>query len=88
MAPGILLPEVDTPKTPPGFRAIIAGGGVAGLLLANALERGGIDYVLLERRNELAANVGASIAMIPMGCRVGSFELRIPRYGNNQMLTN
>lgn len=53
-----------------GFKVIIAGGGVAGLLLANALERGGVDYVLLERRSEVAPHAGASICMIPNGCRI------------------
>ncbi|KAK4445725.1 hypothetical protein QBC34DRAFT_441370 [Podospora aff. communis PSN243] len=53
-----------------GFRVIIAGGGVAGLVLANALERGGVDYVLLERRSEIAPVSGASICMVPNGCRI------------------
>ncbi|KAK0652570.1 hypothetical protein B0T16DRAFT_346949 [Cercophora newfieldiana] len=72
MAPGVFLPDIDAGEatTPRAFRAIIAGGGVAGLVLANAFERGGVDYVLLERRNEVAANAGASICMVPNGCRI------------------
>ncbi|KAK4466004.1 hypothetical protein QBC42DRAFT_103460 [Cladorrhinum samala] len=54
----------------PRFRVLIAGGGVAGLLLANALERGGIDYILLERRDTLAAHSGAAICILPNGCRI------------------
>ncbi|KAF4334071.1 FAD NAD(P)-binding domain protein [Fusarium beomiforme] len=46
-----------------GFRVIIAGGGVAGLTLANALEQANIDYVLLERRDTIAPQVGASIGI-------------------------
>ncbi|KAH6989863.1 hypothetical protein EDB80DRAFT_881882 [Ilyonectria destructans] len=52
------------------FRIIIAGGGFAGLTLANALERAGIDYVLLERRDTIAPQVGASIGIGPNGCRI------------------
>ncbi|KAF4416113.1 FAD/NAD(P)-binding domain-containing protein [Fusarium austroafricanum] len=55
-----------------GFRVIIAGGGVAGLTLANALEHAGINYVLLERRDTIAPQVGASIGIGPNGCRVSS----------------
>ena len=70
-----------------GFKVIIAGGGIAGLTLANALEvcashdtmnlgaddahqKGNIDYVLLERRKHIAPQVGASIGILPNGCRV------------------
>ncbi|KAH7207801.1 uncharacterized protein BKA55DRAFT_586548 [Fusarium redolens] len=53
-----------------GFRVIIAGGGVAGLTLANALEQARIDYVLLERRDTVAPQVGASIGIGPNGCRI------------------
>jgi 2-polyprenyl-6-methoxyphenol hydroxylase-like FAD-dependent oxidoreductase len=49
---------------PAKFRVIIAGGGIAGLTLANALERAGIDFILLEGRNEIAPQVGASIGMV------------------------
>ena len=52
------------------FRVIIVGGGIAGLTLANSLERAGVDYVLLERRGELAPQVGASIWLLPNGLRI------------------
>lgn len=60
------------------FRVIIAGGGVAGLTLANALEKAGIEYVLLEARDEIAPEVGASIGIFQNGGRIldqlGCFE--------------
>ena len=52
------------------FKVIIVGGGVSGLTLANALERADIDYVLLERREEIAPYVGASVAITANGARV------------------
>lgn len=54
--------ENNTPLKP--FRVIIAGGSVAGLTLANALERAGIDYLLLEKR-DVAPNLGQSILVLP-----------------------
>jgi hypothetical protein len=58
--------ESDTGK----FRVIIAGGGIAGLTLANALQHAGIDFVLLEGRSEIAPQVGASIGTFPNGSRI------------------
>ncbi|KAK3942865.1 hypothetical protein QBC46DRAFT_378981 [Diplogelasinospora grovesii] len=52
------------------FRVIISGGGVAGLTLASCLEQAGVDYVLLERRGELAPQLGASIVIFPNGARI------------------
>lgn len=52
------------------FRVIIAGGGIAGLTLANSLQHAGIDYVLLEGRPEIAPQVGASIGSLPNGSRI------------------
>ncbi|KAI0847982.1 FAD/NAD(P)-binding domain-containing protein [Daldinia vernicosa] len=45
---------------PESFKVIIAGGGIAGLALANALEKAGVDFLLLEKR-EIAPQTGASI---------------------------
>lgn len=53
-----------------GFRVIIAGGGVAGLTLANSLERANIDYLLLEAADQIAPPAGASIAVQPNGSRI------------------
>ncbi|KAI8631677.1 FAD/NAD(P)-binding domain-containing protein [Xylariaceae sp. FL1651] len=51
------------------FRVIIAGGGVIGLTLANALERAGIDFILLEKR-QIAPDLGASISLLCHNSRV------------------
>lgn len=45
------------------FRMLIAGGSVSGLVLANALEKASIDYLVLEKR-EIAPNLGASISVL------------------------
>jgi 2-polyprenyl-6-methoxyphenol hydroxylase-like FAD-dependent oxidoreductase len=52
------------------FRVIIAGGGIAGLTLANSLSQAHIDYVLLEARDEIAPQVGASIGIFAQGGRI------------------
>lgn len=52
------------------FRVIVAGGGVAGLTMANMLEKAGIDYVVLEAHSQIAPQIGASIGIMPNGCRV------------------
>ncbi|KAK4942872.1 hypothetical protein LTR10_017448 [Elasticomyces elasticus] len=52
------------------MRVVIVGGGVAGLALANALEKADIDYVLLEGRTEIAPFIGASVAMTANGFRI------------------
>ncbi|KAF4996969.1 hypothetical protein FGRMN_4187 [Fusarium graminum] len=52
------------------FKILIAGGGIAGLTLANMLERFDIDYLLLEGQNEIAPQVGASIGLLPNGLRI------------------
>lgn len=52
------------------FKVIIAGGGIAGLSLANMLQKTGIDFVVLEAYPELAPQVGASIGLLPHGLRI------------------
>lgn len=52
------------------FRVLIAGGSIAGLSLALALEQHGIDFLVLEAYPEIAAQVGASIAILPNGFRI------------------
>lgn len=52
------------------FTVLIAGGGIAGLTLANMLERVGVNYLILEGYREMAPQVGASIGILPNGCRV------------------
>jgi 2-polyprenyl-6-methoxyphenol hydroxylase-like FAD-dependent oxidoreductase len=50
-----------------GFRVIIVGGSVSGLTLANALDRAGIDFVVLEKQNDITVQNGASIVVFPNG---------------------
>lgn len=53
-----------------GFKAIIVGGGPAGLITAHCLSKANIDYVILERRPDTAFNTGASNALWPQSVRV------------------
>ncbi|KAG7103743.1 FAD-dependent monooxygenase andE like protein [Verticillium longisporum] len=41
-------------KSQSGFRVLVAGGGIAGLTLANCLERAGVEYILLEAHDNVA----------------------------------
>lgn len=60
------LPEKREP-----FKVIIVGGSVTGLTLAHALNHiPGVDYVVLERRDEIAPQEGASIGLVPNGLRI------------------
>lgn len=51
-------------------KIIVVGGSVAGLALANMLERVGIDFIVLESGTEIAPQVGASISIQPQMARV------------------
>ncbi|KAH8176530.1 FAD binding domain-containing protein [Sarocladium implicatum] len=52
------------------FRAIIIGGGPAGMAMARSLELAGIDYVVLEKHHEIAPNMGFQIALFPASVRL------------------
>ncbi|TLS21196.1 uncharacterized protein PpBr36_10630 [Pyricularia pennisetigena] len=52
------------------LRIVIVGGSISGLVLAHALQRMNIDYVLLEGRGEFAPQIGASVGILPNGARV------------------
>lgn len=52
------------------FKVIIVGGSIAGLTLAHCLDANGIDYVVLERRDDIAPQVGASVSLMPNGSRI------------------
>ncbi|KAI1410362.1 FAD/NAD(P)-binding domain-containing protein [Hypoxylon sp. FL1857] len=47
---------------PESFTVVIAGAGIAGLALANMLEKANIDFIVLEKR-EIAPQTGASISI-------------------------
>ncbi|KAK4646853.1 uncharacterized protein QC761_100980 [Podospora bellae-mahoneyi] len=67
---------MSTPNDP--FKIIIVGGGIAGLTLANMLEKFEVDYILLEARDNIAPAVGASIGLFPNGLlildQIGCYE--------------
>ncbi|ERF72896.1 hypothetical protein EPUS_08704 [Endocarpon pusillum Z07020] len=52
------------------LKVIIVGGSVAGLTLAHCLYRAGIDYVVLEAREDIAPKQGASIGIFANGARI------------------
>ncbi|KAJ5936692.1 hypothetical protein N7466_003142 [Penicillium verhagenii] len=54
----------------PKFKVIIVGGSISGLSLAHCLHKAGIDSIVLEKRSEIAANEGASVAIMPNGGRI------------------
>lgn len=66
------------------LKVVIVGGSIAGLLLANALARQGIDFIVLEGRSEVAPCDGAGLCILSSGARIldqlGIFE-DIKAYG-------
>ncbi|GAQ12100.1 hypothetical protein ALT_9421 [Aspergillus lentulus] len=52
------------------FKVIIVGGSIAGLTLAHCLSKAGIDYIVLEKRKQIAPQEGASIGIFPHGGRI------------------
>ncbi|RDW70883.1 FAD-dependent oxidoreductase [Aspergillus mulundensis] len=54
----------------PSLRVVIIGGSITGLTLAHCLDKAGIDYVLLEKHQDILASLGASVALQPPGCRI------------------
>lgn len=57
-------------STDSNFKAIIVGGGLSGLLTAVSLRSAGLDFILLEQRNHIVVNEGASIAVNPASSRI------------------
>lgn len=55
--------------TPHKFKVIISGGSLSGLVLASALEKAGVDFVVLEKR-DIAPHLGNSLATLPCTTKV------------------
>jgi 2-polyprenyl-6-methoxyphenol hydroxylase-like FAD-dependent oxidoreductase len=55
--------------SPTPFKVIVVGGGPAGLTAAHALHLAGIDFVILERNDDVAVDVGASLVLGPHSMR-------------------
>ncbi|KAH8805033.1 hypothetical protein F5884DRAFT_884983 [Xylogone sp. PMI_703] len=52
------------------FKVIIVGGGPVGLTAAHALSLASIDFVVLERRDNIVVDIGASLILWPPNLRV------------------
>lgn len=52
------------------FKVIIVGGGPVGLFAAHAFRSADIDFVLLERRENITIDVGACLVLTPATLRV------------------
>lgn len=51
------------------FKAIIVGGGPVGLTAAHALNKAGIDFLLLESRSHIVVDAGSNLVISPVGIR-------------------
>lgn len=54
----------------PSFKVIVVGGGPVGLTAAHALHHAGIDFVVLEARDSVVLDQGASLVLAPPSIRV------------------
>ncbi|CAM1510760.1 Fc.00g082730.m01.CDS01 [Cosmosporella sp. VM-42] len=52
------------------FKVVIVGGGPTGLTAAHALGKAGIDFLVLERRDNLELDTGASLVLEPQSLRI------------------
>ncbi|KAH8660288.1 FAD binding domain-containing protein [Xylariales sp. PMI_506] len=52
------------------FKIIVVGGGPVGLTAAHCLSQAGIDFLVLEHRDTVSPDVGASMVLYPHGLRV------------------
>ncbi|KAF9874929.1 hypothetical protein CkaCkLH20_07623 [Colletotrichum karsti] len=52
------------------FKVVIVGGGPSGITAAHALHHAGIDFVVLERRENIVEDLGASLVLGPTSMRV------------------
>jgi 2-polyprenyl-6-methoxyphenol hydroxylase-like FAD-dependent oxidoreductase len=53
-----------------GLHVIIVGGSIAGLTLAHSLHHSGISFIVLEAAADISPQAGASIVLMPSGCRI------------------
>jgi choline dehydrogenase-like flavoprotein len=79
MEPSPSPPQSLTSHPTTNFKVIIVGGSIAGLTLAHCLAKlPNIDFVVLEKRAEIAPQEGASVGILPHGGRIldqlGLFE--------------
>ncbi|KAL2867450.1 FAD-dependent monooxygenase spyC [Aspergillus lucknowensis] len=61
---------MDSPLKRKNFKVIIVGGSIAGLSLAHCLTKLGVDYIVLEKRPDIAPQEGASVGILPHGGRI------------------
>ncbi|KAI8949178.1 hypothetical protein F4801DRAFT_580722 [Xylaria longipes] len=52
------------------FKVIVVGGGPVGLTAVHALSRASIDFIVLEYRDSVTTDFGASLVLWPQGLRV------------------
>ena len=56
----------------PKLSVIVVGGGPVGITAAHALSKAGIDFIVLERRETILEDIGATIFLWPQGMRIMS----------------
>lgn len=54
------------------FKVIVVGGGPVGLTAAHALDKAGIDFLVLEQRREIVIDAGSNLVLSPIGLRAMS----------------
>lgn len=52
------------------FKVIAIGGGPSGLIASHTLYLAGIDFIVLERREHVIEDLGASLVLAPPSLRV------------------
>ncbi|KAM0426036.1 hypothetical protein ACHAPT_008667 [Fusarium lateritium] len=52
------------------FKVVVVGGGPVGLVAAHVLYKAGIDFVVLERRQNVILDLGAALVLAPHNLRV------------------
>lgn len=61
---------MGSPTSEGRFKVIIIGGSVTGLTLAHSLHKIGVDYIVLEKRDQVAPQEGAPTGILPNGARI------------------